>query len=212
MSISLHTDFILSLDIADTSCRCGLAVVQPNSEERRNTAIACLRSKKPVALLGITDDSEDFISFASMTAHRNHVPLIVLGSWRFIPAAAALKEIVSSNVLGTLVSISATPVNGFADNAFLNDLIKWLCDGIPVTQDDCLPAYDVRIAVTGTAGTAVADFSLDGQDAMLHLNILGKQRERLLPKANPLASELAVLSLCMKENTRLKKLPLLMTC
>ena len=191
--------------------KCALAVVQPNSDDRQRSAISFLRSKTPVALLGITDDSEDFLSFAAQTAHRNHIPLIVLGSWRFIPAAAALKEIVSSNCLGTLAAITTSQVTGFTYHLFLNDLTSWLAHGIPASHAPTAPSHDIRISITGSAGSATADFALDGSSATLSVNILGHSHSRSIPSANPLASELAVLALNLKSTPKLKKCPLLTT-
>ena len=188
-----------------------LAIVQPNSEERQRTVISILRSKTPVALVGISDDLQDFLSYAAQTARRNHLPLIILGSWRFIPAVSALKEIISSNSIGNLISISATPVSGFASNIFRNDLANWLAPTLPLADDNASPTYDIRFSVTGTVGSITADFSIDGSSATMNVNILGKSRLRPIPTATPLESELAVLALYLQSAPKLKKLPLLMT-
>jgi len=188
-----------------------IAIVQPNTEERQRTVISLLRSKTPVALLGVTDNLLDFLSYAAQAAHRNHLPLIILGSWRFIPAAAAIKEIISSNCLGNLSSITATPVSSTAANMFRNDLANWLAPDIPIVDDNTLPAYAMRISVIGSAGSTTADFSLDGTSATMNVAILGKSRTRPLPIANPLESELAVLKLYLQSTPKLKRLPLLMT-
>ncbi len=188
-----------------------LAIVQPNSEERQRTVISLLRSKTLVALIGITDDSQEFISHATQTARRNHLPLIILGSWRFIPAVAALKEIVSTNCIGNLISVSATPAYGFATNLFRNDLSNWLAPALPLADDQIVPTFGTRFIVTGSAGSITADFSLDGSLATLNVNILGKSKTRHLPTSTPLESELAILTLYLNASPKLKKLPLLMT-
>ncbi len=217
MHISIHTDnqrhealrqFFPDDESAE---KAALAIVQPNTDERRQAAIAYLRQKTPVALLGVTDDSFDFIPFATATAHRNHLPLILLGSWRYIPAVAALKEIVSSNCLGSITSVSATAVSGASSNAFLNDIAHWLAPDLQIAKDDSPAIHDVRVSIIAANGTVSADFSLDGSTATFDANLLSHPRTRQIPPADPLISELSILKLYLQSEKKLKKVPLLMT-
>ncbi len=217
MNISIHTDNPLHAALRQffpdegTSEKAALAIVQPNTDERRQAAIAYLRQKTPVALLGVTEDSFDFLPLAAATAHRNHLPLILLGSWRYIPAVAALKEIVSSNCLGLITSVSATAVSGASANAFLNDIAHWLAPGLQIAQDTASAVHGVRVSISATNGTVSADFSLDGASATFDACLLGHQRTRTIPSADPLTSELSILKLYLKSEKKLKKAPLLMT-
>ena len=191
--------------------KAAIAIVQPTTDERRQAAIACLRQKTPVALLGVTDDSFGFLPYAAATARRNHLPLILLGSWRYIPAVAALKEIVSSNCLGSITSVSATAVSGASANAFLNDVAHWLAPDLQIAQDNSPAVHDVRVSISAANGTVSADFSLDGSTAAFYANILGHPRTRQIPSADPLISELSILKLYLQSEKKLKKAPLLMT-
>ena len=219
MNISIHIGKSFSIlqkrkseaSADDAAQRVDFVVVQPDSDERQRTAISMLRTKTPVALIGIDDDSKEFLKFASATARRNHVPLVILGSWRYIPAVAALKEIVATQCLGELRSFAATHVDCFSNSLYINDLHNWLVPNAAMDEDTSPAKYDVRISIVGSHGKAKADFSLDGESAEMTIDILGHSRTRPLPKANPLVSELAVLEMSLKEQHRPKSLPLLMT-
>ncbi len=217
MHITIHTDNPLHAALRqffpedESAEKSALAIVQPNTDERRQTAIANLRQKTPVALLGVMDDSFDFLPFAATTAHRNHLPLILLGCWRYIPAVAALKEIVSSNCLGSITSVSTTAVHGAVANAFLNDVAHWLAPDLQIAQDESPAIHDVRISISAANGTVSADFSLDGSSATFDASLLGHTRTRQIPPADPLISELSILKLYLQSEKKLKKVPLLMT-
>lgn len=190
------------------------AVVSPSTQALQDTVLSLLRLRVAVALANLTDDSYQFISGAAKTASRNHVPLVLLGSWRYIPAVAALKELSDSNCLGDITAVSATAISGSLNGIYRSDALSWLAPECSPAPDASTPEHDIRITLSGSAGTATADFSLDGSKASFSTSILGHTHSRSIQPADPKLSELAVLKLCLDKlppNTKVKKLPMLLT-
>ena len=176
-------------------------------------ASALLRRRVPIALLDARDELSDDLMHLAATAARNGTPAVLLNSFRFVPAVAALKEIAISGVLGTglQAAVSPTGQESLLDSARLRDAASWISGNAPriVEAESALP----RITVTGTAAEAVADFSPDGQIAELTLKTPFHTHTRSIPRANPLVSELAVLSALLQDperKGRIKTLPLMM--
>lgn len=161
------------------------------------------------------------------TAARNRVPAVMLGSWRYIPAVATLKELASGLFLGknlTLEYATRAPLTAWTAT-LLADLSQWLtvqpyraCK-LRMPEECEVPALsltsperEIRLRLTGETGFAEVDFTLDGQDASCTVQILNHCHERIIPPGNPAVSELAVLAYSLMEtHPRLHELPLLMS-
>ena len=183
-----------------------LAVVQLSTEVRRMLALQLVRKRIPVALLDGFD--EDYLAGVDACAKRNHVSAVLLESWRYIPAVATAKEICDS---GCLVGerkchLVCKPQNEL-EKRRAQDIAHWF--GCSSCQIDAAETDEVQLTITADNGAIEAEFSLDGQRARFTVSISGHSHERIIPKANPLLSELAILSLSAKGSGRIKSFPLL---
>ena len=184
-----------------------LAVVQVTTEVRRMLALQLVRKRVPVALLGVSDT--DYLAGVAACAKRNHVPAVLLESWRFIPAVAAVKEICDSGCLyGERKGHLACHVENELDRWRAKDIADWF--GCASCQIDAMETDEAHLTVTADNGVIDAEFSLDGQSARFTVSLCGHTHTRVIPKANPLLSELAILSLSAKGGGKIKSLPLLM--
>ncbi len=184
-----------------------LAVVQLSTEGRRLLALQLVRKRVPVALLDATDTS--YLAGLSACAKRNHVPVVLLESWRYIPAVAAAKEICDSGCLcGEHTCRLACKHKNELEKRRAQDIADWF--GCASCQIDATETDEVQLTITADNGAIDAEFSLDGQRARFTVSISGHTHERMISKANPLLSELAILSLSAKGSGKIKSLPLLM--
>ena len=184
-----------------------LAVVQLSTEVRRMLALQLVRKRIPVALLDATAPS--YLAGLSACAKRNHVPVVLLESWRFIPAVATAKEICDSGcMVGERKCRLAYNVENELEKHRAQDIADWL--GCVAYQIDESETDEVHLTIAADNGVIDAEFSLDGQISHFMVSISGHTHERMIPKANPLLSELAILSLSAKGNGKIKSLPLLM--
>ena len=185
-----------------------LAVVQLSTEARRMLALQLVRKRIPVALLDADDPS--YLAGLSACAKRNHVSAVLLESWRYIPAVATAKEICDS---GCLVGerkchLVCKPQNEL-EKRRAQDIADWF--GCASCQIDATETNEVHLTIIADNGAIDAEFSLDGQRANITIYLSGHTHERIIPKANPFLSELAILSLSAKGSGKIKSLPLFMT-
>ena len=184
-----------------------LAVVQLSTEERRTLALQLVRKRIPVAILGTSEHG--YLAGLSASARRNHVPAVLLESWRYIPAVATAKEICASGCLGKLLECRmAAHCRNELEMARIRDVASWL--GAPLVYLEA--ESDVQLSLSAQNGSLQTTFSLDGQRAHFTVTIAGHTHDRIIPAANPLLSELAILSLSLPQTGRIKSLPLLMEC
>ncbi len=181
------------------------AIVQASSPERRGLAVLLARKRMAVAVLGASDCDCEWLSSLARTAARNHVKALLLGSWRYIPAVAALKETAESGCLGEELSSMAALARkpGPLDAARLEDASLWISGNKWTPMEDA-PMLDASMMVAGKLGWARADFSLDGSRACFEASFQGRRIARPIPPACPLQSELAVLALTMRERADAK--------
>ena len=181
------------------------------SSRRLQLAKHFIKRKCAVAILHAEEKHLDFLKPLAPIAARNKTPLILLNSFRFIPAVAALKEIAISGVLGSNLNAaySLNYKGNELDSLRIIDAAKWIAGNAEHSNDKS--DFDAAITVSGELGTAMASFSIDGQNAKLNVTTQYHKRHRVLPKANPLVSEMAVLAACVANETKkIKSLPLLM--
>ena len=184
-----------------------LAVVQLSTEERRMLALQLVRRRIPVAVLGAQECS--YLAGLSACAKRNHVPAVLLESWRYLPAVASAKELCNSGCLGRLLECRiVSPCRSELEMARIRDVASWL--GTPLTYLDA--EKDVQLSIIAQNGAIQTAFSLDGQRAIFTVTIAEHTHDRIIPAANPLLSELAILSLSLPQTGKIKSLPLLMPC
>ena len=186
-----------------------LAIVQLSTEVRRMLALQLVRKRIPVALLGATDTG--YLAGVAACAKRNHVPVVLLESWRFIPAVAAAKEICDSGCLcGERKCHLVCHFENELETLRAKDIADWFgCTSCQIETDNP-EMNEVHLTITADNGVIDAEFSLDGQRARFTVSICGHTHTRIIPKANPLLSELAILSLSAQGSGKIKSLPLLM--
>ncbi|MBR4221680.1 MAG: hypothetical protein IKR81_11015 [Victivallales bacterium] len=186
-----------------------LAVVQLSTEVRGMLALQLVRKRVPVALLNAAPPS--YLAGLSACAQRNHVPAILLESWRFIPAVSSVKEICDSGCLvgGRACRLVFHPENEL-EKLRAQDIADWFGCASCQIATDAPEGAEVHLTITADNGTIETSFSLDGQQARFKVSLSGHTHERMIPKANPLLSELAILSLSAKGSGKIRSLPLLM--
>ena len=186
-----------------------LAVVQVSTEVRRMLALQLVRKRVPVALLGATNYG--YLAGVVGCAWRNHVPVVLLESWRYIPAVAAAKEICDSGCLyGERKCHLVCHIDNELEDLRAKDIANWFGYASGQIEINATRTNEVYLTIAADNGAIDAEFSLDGQRARFTVSICGHTRTRIIPKANPLLSELAILSLSAKGDGKIKSLPLLM--
>ena len=186
-----------------------LAIVQLSTEARRMLALQLVRKRIPVALLGATNYG--YLAGVVVCAKRNHVPVVLLESWRYIPAVAAAKEICASGCLcGERKCHLVCHIENELEDLRAKDIADWVgCTSCQI-EINATRTNEVHLTITANNGAIDAEFSLDGQRARFTVSICGHTHTRVIPTANPLLSEFAILSLSVKGDEKIKSLPLLM--
>lgn len=191
-----------------------IAIIQVSCGERWNLAWQLARNKTPIALMDVKESDAERLCAIAGTARRNKAAAALLGSWRYIPAVAALKEMADTMCLGRKLSLSVQYGSQLhvstLDRARMDDLATWLTGGTKTAPGNELPVYDLRLTLSGENGEATADFSLDGRHAQVQSSVAGYKHKRFIPTAHPLTSELAVLGLSIAGLQKIKTLPMLM--
>ncbi|MBQ7178705.1 MAG: hypothetical protein IJS08_14920 [Victivallales bacterium] len=181
-------------------------VNMPGAVELLNKAI---RKRVATALRGVDESNFEDIFCFSGASHRNQTPVVILGSWRYIPAVAAIKEIVDTGCLGKELTMNSSAIEGRFDALRVMDIALW------IDAQFFEPALESKLGMTlevkGENGWIKTDFSLDGKQADFQACIGGHVRQRIIPAANPTMSELAILGLSLPPTGRIKALPMMMT-
>ena len=186
-----------------------LIFIDADAEGGIELAYEAVRKRVAVALRGVGDANLHKVLKLSAACRRNGVPAVMLGSWRYIPAVAAAKELVDSGCLGRLTSMRSSSAFGDFSLFCLRDIAAWLGCGL---EEGVLEASrDVALEITGENGWLKVDFSLDGQSAECRICLGGHERRRIVPAAEPAVSELAVLGMSLPLEGKIKRLPLMMT-
>lgn len=190
-----------------------LAIIQLTSQSRKDVAWQCARKKIPFALADMDNGDLPYLKSLSKAAARNKVPAALLNSWRFIPAVAAMKEIVSTGCLGTDINaVFRTACNlTQLDQMRLMDALAWLTSLEPVESDTLTTdENDIVVKLHSPLGNILSTFTLDGERATMQCTFANHSHERVIPKANPFASELNILALSTKFDCKIRKLNLMM--
>ncbi len=209
------------------------AIVQIETEQDCDLVWDFVKSKTPVALAFPNPRPwmVEKLRGLSRTAQHNRVPVVALGSWRYIPAVAALKEIASSGVLGDSLHLDVQADDALTQALFaperLADLGMWLTgesNGELATLKEVadLPGT-IRLKESGTNGCASTSILLpamldpsfreNGKLAATTVNveIADYSHARYVPSGNPDVSEYAVLGLSLDGiSGKIKALPALM--
>ena len=178
----------------------------PGALDLLNSAI---RKRVAVALRGIDEGNFESIFNFSEASHRNQVPVVILGSWRYIPAVAAIKEITSTDCLGKDLTMNSSAIEKKYDALRVMDIASWI--EAQFLEPDLESTLGLALEVKGENGWIKTDFSLDGKKAVFHACIGGHTKERIVPAANPAVSELAILAMSLPPTGRIKALPMMMT-
>ena len=178
----------------------------PGVLELLNSAI---RKRVAVALRGVDENNFENIFSFSNASHRNQTPVVILGSWRYIPAVAAIKEIVNTGCLGKELTMHSSTIAGRFDALRVMDISSWL--NAQFFDPKLESKLGMALEVKGENGWIKADFSLDGKKADFQACIGGHTKQRIIPTANPAMSELAILGMSLPPTGRIKALPMMMT-
>ena len=168
-----------------------------------------IRKHVAVALRGVDEDNFQSILRFSQASHRNQSPVAILGSWRYIPAVAATKEIVSTACIGKALSIRTGGATGELDAFRLKDIASWL--DARLLDEALQSSLGMALEIHGENGWIKTDFSLDGKQATFQSCLCEHMKQRMIPTANPAVSELAVLGMSLPQTGRVKALPMMMT-
>ena len=186
-----------------------LIFIDANMHSAMELLNSAIRKRVAVVLQGVDEGNfEDIFDF-SEASHRNQVPVVVLGSLRYFPAVAAIKEIVDTGCLGKEIEINTSMPTGKFQALRIMDIALWL--DAQIMDTDLESTLGLTLEVKGENGWLKTDFSLDGKKAVFHACIGGHTKERIIPVANPAVSELAILGMSLPQTGRIKELPMMMT-
>ncbi len=169
---------------------------------------AAVRARVPLVLGFPSQWRTDELERLATAARKHRVPTLALGSLRLFPAAARLKEMVSTGVLGTVRSVRIEregsdlhPATGVADPA----LAAWrdadLCQWLAAERSDCSTTDGEgdavrRILVVGELGELAMRFAA-GQTPELTVQLGSRQSLRRVPALGSRAAHLAELHLAV---------------
>ncbi|MBR0459059.1 MAG: hypothetical protein IJJ26_07465 [Victivallales bacterium] len=193
-----------------------LAIVQIETEQDCDLVWDFVKSKTPVALAFPKPQlwMVEKLRGLSRRAQHNRVPVVVLGSWRYYPAVAALKEIASTCVLGEELELRAGLHESVLQPLFarerLADLGAWLANG-HMSLSSAGDSSSFALELTGPNGSVRTEVPWDGSATACEIEVRGHRHSRIVPSANPAVSELAVLGLSLDGIPgKIKALPALM--
>ena len=168
-----------------------------------------VRQRLPMALSLPTQWSDEALDRLLQATRKRRIPAVALGSLRVFPAAAKLKEIVSSDILGALHSVRLVrrgmdlkPATDEPDARFAAwrdaDLCRWLA-GDTGCELDILVEHEVgdcerEVVVTAENGQIEARFAA-GQTPELAVCLGGHSRPRRVPALGAAAAHLSELQL-----------------
>lgn len=167
-----------------------------------------VRARVPLVLSFSTQWPVGELERLASATRKHRVPTLVLGSLRLFPAIARLKEIVSTEVLGTVRTVRIErqgtdfhPATGIADPA----LAVWrdadLCQWLAAESSDCSTAEGEGdaarcIQVMGELGELHLRFAA-GQTPELTVQFGSRQSLRRVPALGSRAAHLAELNLAV---------------
>ncbi|MFA6930812.1 MAG: hypothetical protein WCT05_10830 [Lentisphaeria bacterium] len=106
---------------------CDLVFLQAGGKLRQEAIKLLLKAKKSFALLGLEPADLEDSSRLQRAARKRHIQVCWLGSLRFFPAAARLKELLSGACLGDVQQATCfESLNSPWESYQLRDLLQWL--------------------------------------------------------------------------------------
>ena len=186
-----------------------LVLVDCAREGTLEAAEEMLRHRVPVVFWNVQDSQCSELRFLGRTARRNKVAAALLGSYRWLPAVATVKEIASGGCLGADLQLKAIFGGlGELERLRAQDCAEWILGGgkaIVTDEED-----EMHLYLFGSAGRVVMEATLDGKQASCAVNICGKSRSREIPIADPARVELGVLRVSLPPEGKISALSLLM--
>jgi len=152
----------------------------PDRQDRDIWLPRLIRAKRPFAISSLEAISQEEVTRLAETCRRRKLPVVILNTYRLIPAFARLREVAVSGCLGVMDAVQIH-VPTTASSVLCADLALWL---LPNASADALStADDHRIAVTvsGSNGKAEASLDMDSHDASLVINIGDTTRTITVP-------------------------------
>ncbi len=187
-----------------------LVIVDCTRERALENATNFLRHRVPVVFWNAQDAQWSELCFLGRTARRNKVESALLGSYRWLPAIATVKEIASGGCLGADLRLAASFPKGSALGwARAQDCVQWIANQ---KQLDVRESSDglLHLRLQGTAGALALNACLDGCCADCVVTIFEKKHERKIPVANPARVELGALRFWLPPTGKVNDLSLLM--
>ena len=152
----------------------------PDRQDRDVWLPRLIRAKRPFAISSLEAISQEEVTRLAETCRRRKLPVVILNTYRLIPAFARLREVAVSGCLGVMDAVQIH-VPTAASSILCADLALWL---LPNASADALStADDHRIAVTvsGSNGKAKASLNTDSHDASLVIRIGDTTRTITVP-------------------------------
>ncbi len=152
----------------------------PDRQDRDNWLPRLIRAKLPFAISSLEAISQEEVTRLAETCRRRKLPVVILNSYRLLPAFARLREVAVSGCLGVIDTVQIH-VPTAASAVLCTDLALWL---LPNASSDVLStADDHRIAVTisGPNGKAESSLDMDSHDASLVIRIGDTTRSITVP-------------------------------
>ncbi|MCR5380580.1 MAG: hypothetical protein K6G44_06325 [Lentisphaeria bacterium] len=138
----------------------------PDRQDRDVWLPRLIRAKRPFAISSLEAISQEEVTRLAETCRRRKLPVVILNTYRLIPAFARLREVAVSGCLGVIDAVQIH-VPTTASAVLCADLALWL---LPNASSDALSTTDghrIAVIVSGPNGKAEASLDMDSHDASL---------------------------------------------
>ncbi len=152
----------------------------PNRQDRDVWLPRLIRAKRPFAISSLEAISQEEVTRLAETCRRRKLPVVILNTYRLIPAFARLREVAVSGCLGVIDAVQIH-VPTAASSILCADLALWL---LPNASPDALSTTDghrIAVTVSGPNGKAEASLDMDSHDASLVIRIGDTTRTITVP-------------------------------
>ena len=152
----------------------------PDRQDRDVWLPRLIRAKRPFAISSLEAISQEEVTRLAETCRRRKLPVVILNTYRLIPAFARLREVAVSGCLGVIDTIQIH-VPTAASAVLCADLALWL---LPNASPDALSTTDghrITVTVSGPNGKAEASLDMDSHDTSLVVRIGDTTRTITVP-------------------------------
>jgi len=152
----------------------------PDRQDRDIWLPRLIRAKRPFAISSLEAISQEEVTRLAETCRRRKLPVVILNTYRLIPAFARLREVAVSGCLGVIDAVQIH-VPTAASSILCADLALWLLQNASTDVLSTTDGHRITVTVSGPNGKAEASLDMDSHDASLVINIGETNRTITVP-------------------------------